>query len=194
MPELVFNAARHEYRLGAQVLPSVTQVLAILEDFSAVPAEVLTRAAEFGSHVHQAVDLMLRGVLDWDSLDAALVPYVIGARRFLDESGAHAVASEMRVYHKALKYAGTLDLLADWKGQRSLFDFKTGSQVPRTVGPQTVAYALALDSMGALPVKRRYCVQLMPNDYRVTPLTDPADRSIFQSCLNLYHWRNKHAA
>jgi hypothetical protein len=191
---LRFDAEQHRYFLKDVEIPSVTTVLAPLNDFSRVPPDVLERAATFGSHVHQAVDFMLRGVLDWDALDVALVPYVIGARRFIDESGLVVIASEMRVYHKTLRFAGTLDLLAEWKGQRSLIDFKTGSQVPRTVGPQTAAYALAHDTRESLPVKRRYCVQLMPNDYRVTPLTDPADRSIFQSALNLYHWREKHAA
>jgi len=192
MPELVFSAARHEYRLDGRVLPSVTQILAPLEDFGSVPAEVLARAAEFGTHVHQAINLMLRCVLDWNSLDLALVPYVAGAQRFVEESGLHVIASEMRVYHKGLHFAGTLDLLADWKGSRCLFDWKTGA-IPRSTGPQLAGYALAL-ATAAPPVKRRYCVQLIPNDYRVTALTDPADRGIFQSCLNVYHWKTKHAA
>lgn len=189
MAELAYDEARHEYRVGGRIVPSVTQVLGILNDFRGVPTEVLERSAEFGRHVHLAVDLMLRGVLDWDSLDAALLPYVNGARRFVEESGLAVIASEMRVYHKALRFAGTLDLLAEWKGLRSVFDFKTG-QIPRTVGPQTSAYALAHDHMESLPVKRRYCVQLLPHDYRVHPLTDPADRSIFQSCLNIWRFRN----
>lgn len=189
MAEIAFDEARHEYRVGGRVIPSVTQVLSILQDFGAVPADVLDRAAEFGSHVHQAVDLMLRGVLDWDALDAALLPYVRAADRFVAETGLVVLASEMRVYHKAYGFAGTLDLLAEWKGQRSLFDFKSG-QVPRTVGAQTAGYALAHDAMESLPVRRRYCVQLMPDDYRIHPLTDPADRSTFLSALNCWRFRN----
>lgn len=190
MAEIVFDEARHEYLVGGRPVPSVTQVLGILQDFGAVPADVLDAAAEFGTHVHQACALDNAGTLDEADLDPALAPYLEQWRRFLAESGAAVLASEMRVFHSGLRYAGTLDVLALWRGQRCIIDIKTG-QVPRTVGAQTEAYRMAYQSQecGEVP-RRRYCVQLTADDYKVHPLTDPADWSIFQSCLNVWRFRN----
>lgn len=191
MTEIVFDEARHEYLVGGQVVPSVTQVLSILQDFGAVPADVLAAAAEFGTHVHQACALDNDGRLDEASLDPSLAPYLEQWRRFLAESGAFVRASELRVYHSGLRYAGTLDVLADWNGQLCIIDIKTG-QVPRTVGAQTEAYRMAYQSQecGVVP-RRRYCVQLTADDYRVHPLTNPADWSLFQSALNCYRFKNQ---
>lgn len=190
MHSIAFDEGRHEYRVHGHVVPSVTQVLGILQDFGAVPADVLAAAAEFGTHVHQACALDNAGQLDEESLDAELVPYLSQWRRFLVESGAAVISSELRVFHRGLRYAGTLDVLADWNGRRCIIDIKTG-QVPRTVGAQVEAYRMAYQSQecGEIP-RRRYCVQLTADDYKVHPLTDPADWSLFQSCLNVWRFRN----
>lgn len=189
---LLFDESAHRYTLDGRELPSVTTVLSILEDWRGVDPGVLARAAEFGTHVHQACALANAGTLDEATLDPALAPYLAQWRRFLAESGAEVLASEMRVFHRGLRYAGTLDVLALWKGQRCIIDIKTG-QLPRTVGAQTEAYRMAYQSQecGEVP-RRRYCVQLAEDAYKVHPLTDPADWSIFQSCLNV--WRFKNAA
>lgn len=191
MAELEFNEARHEYRLDGRSLPSVTKVLGILQDFGGVPAEVLARAAEFGRHVHQAVDLYNKRTLDEGSLDPALVPYLDAWRTFLADTGAVVVESEKRVWHRTLHYAGTLDVLADWRGRRCLIDIKTGA-LPRTVGAQTAAYWAALDSIGgrAASNRPRYCVQLSPNRYQIHHLKDPSDWSLFQSALNCWRFIN----
>lgn len=189
---LLFDAETHRYTVNGRAVPSVTTVLSILQDFGAVPAEVLARAAEFGTHVHQAVHMSNEGTLDEASLDPALAPYLEQWRRFLTETGAIVIQSELRVFHRGLRYAGTVDSIAEWRGSRCVIDVKTG-EVPRTVGPQTAAYAMAYQSSECGPMpRRRYCVQLTADTYKVHPLTDPADWSLFQSCLNV--WRFKNAA
>lgn len=180
-PLIELDEATHTYRVDGVVWPSVTQVLALLDRFERVPPAVLEAAREFGTHVHMACDLDNRGVLDEASLDAALLPYLEGWRKFRRDSGAVILESEHRIIDERLRYVGTCDVLAEWKGRRCIIDIKSG-QVPRTVGAQCAAYAHALG------VRLRYCVQLMPNDYRVHALTDPSDWSIFLSCLNLTKW------
>ena len=101
--KLDFNAEAHEYRLDGQLVPSVTQVLAVLEDFEGVPWHLLEAARKFGQHVHEACALMVRGELDWASLDPALVPYVEAAQRFIDESGFVVRACELQVAHPSLQ-------------------------------------------------------------------------------------------
>ena len=186
MAELAFDTDAHEYRVDGRRVPSVTQVLEVLEDFSSIPAAALEAARDFGSNFHIAANLEVRGELDHAELDDQLRPYVAGLRRFLDESGAVVLCAEQPVYCAKHRYAGTLDAVVEWHGRRCLIDWKSGV-LPRTVGPQTVAYAVALGE----PRIKRYCIQITPDDYAVHPLRDPADWSLFVSCLNVYRFRNQ---
>lgn len=182
---LVFDATAHEYRIGSRVLPSVTQILGLLQDFSGVPSDVLERAREFGSHVHAAVDLDNRGELDEDSLDPALRPYLEAWRKFLADTGAVVAASELRLADPVLGYAGTLDTLLVIRSRHVLVDVKTGV-VPRIVGPQLAAYDHLLRANGRPLPTRRLCVQLCADGYRVHDCKDPADWPVFLSALNCH--------
>lgn len=188
-----FDKDSHTYTVGGVQLPSVTQVLDTLIDFRFVDRDVLEAARVFGNHVHDAMALLVREELDWQTLDPALVPYILGGKRFLEESGITVIASEMRVACKRMRCAGTLDLAGVLRNSECVLDFKATAAIPATVGPQTAAYERLYNSMFGGPKRKRYCVQLRENDYRVVPLTDPADISIFQSALNLHHWKQKHA-
>lgn len=192
--DLTFDEGSHTYRLGGLVVPSVTQVLKILDDsFDRVPLDVLDAAREFGQHVHAACDLDNRGELDEDSLDPALAEYLAGWRKFLKDRRAKVVASELRVADRRLRYAGTLDAIVEIDGFRVLVDIKSGA-VPSTVGPQTAAYASAAREWcpelcpGTL---HRVCVQLMPNDFKAITLRGAGDWNAFLSALNVYQWRTR---
>ena len=187
---LQFDAATHTYTLKGRKLPSVTEVIAPLQDFSAVPPAVLEAACTFGRHVHQACDLYNRDELDWPSLDAALVPYVRGWASFLDESGAVVVASECRVYDDQLGYAGSPDVVLAWGKRTVLPDLKATAIVPRTVGIQTAAYAKAYARTHRVREPERYCIHLTEKGYRSHKRTDPADWSLFLSCLNVWRFNN----
>lgn len=189
---LTFEPEGHIYRLGGKVLPSVTQVLSLLEDFSAVRPDVLEAARIFGQHVHEACALDLRGRLDWASLDPDLVPYVESLRRFLKDSGFKIIASECRVVHRAHGFAGTLDLYGLLSARRVQIDIKSGA-MPRTVGPQTAAYEQAMLADKGAATQARYCLQLNPEfrcGYKLHPLTQRTDWHNFLSALNCWRFRN----
>lgn len=190
-----FDPATHTYTLDGRRLPSVTQVLAPLNDYSMVPPDILEAARIFGTHVHEACDLFDRDELDWSSLDPALVPYVEGWRNFLRDSGAVVIASELRVYHAELGYAGSPDKVLSWRKSIAIPDLKATAIVPPTVGPQTAAYAKAYHSMhggrGREPL--RYCIHLTGGGkYKSHARTDPADWSYFVSALNCHKFKEKH--
>lgn len=64
------------------------------------------------------------------------------------------IASEYRLYHKFMGYAGTADLICDIGGQLHLVDYKTTQQIEEMlVKVQLKAYEKALDSLGAEPKK-----------------------------------------
>jgi hypothetical protein len=194
MSPLEFDAATHTYRLNGVLLPSVTEVLRPLETFAHVPPDALEWARGRGSAVHEAMALLARDDLDWTSVDTDFAPFVRGGARFLTDSGVTVIGSELRVYSERLRCAGTLDLAVVWRERDALLDFKATAQIPATVGPQTAGYEfLYREQYGIKKRLQRYCVHLQPETYRVIPLEDSRDESIFLSALNLYHWSQQHA-
>jgi hypothetical protein len=182
--ELTFDADSHVYRYAGRVVPSVTQVLSILNDFSNVDGELLEAARTRGRHVHAMIDLENRGQLDEEALDGELLPYLDQWRLFLRESGFIVTASETQVYHKALGYAGTADV-GSMQGTSWVLDIKTGS-MPRSVGAQLAAYQQALEPRP----RRRLCLILNPDGYRLHECKRLSDFSLFQSCLNIWRFQN----
>lgn len=190
MEALRFDAEQHRYFVGERELPGVTTVLRMLDRFERVPPAVLEAAREFGQHVHLACELDNQGVLDEDSLDAPLVPYLQAWRRFRSESGFIVLGSEQRVVHRTLSYAGTLDVIGTFHDYLSVLDIKSGI-LPRTVGYQTAAYAEAYGAQHGKKPARRYCLQLNPefsNGYKLHRLTKTTDYNMWISCLNV--WRD----
>lgn len=191
---LTFDAETHSYTLNGRSVPSVTRVLDDqLCDWSMVPPDALEAARLFGQAVHEAVKLYVRGVLDWASLDPALVPYIEGLRTFMRRGDFVPVASEIQMGHQLFGYAGTLDLYGPVCDVSSLIDVKSGA-IPRTVGPQTAAYAELYQHDHGVRVKRRHCLELNPaysEGFKLHRLDSPSDWTVFQSALNC--WKFKHA-
>lgn len=186
---LTFEPDAHRYRLHGVELPSVTQVLSPYSGLEFVDPVVLRAAADFGNHVHAAVHLHNEERLDWSALDPALMPYVQAWQRFLDDTGAVVLRSEQRVVSARFGYAGTLDTLLAWGPRDVLTDVKSTSGVPRTVGPQTAAYAEAWREMTGRRVRDRYCVHLKPDArYALHKLDNPRDWSVFQAALTIHQW------
>lgn len=184
-----FDEVTHTYRVNGERWPSVTQVLDdILRPYEGVPEDLMRAAAQFGKHVHAACHLDNIGMLDEAALDPALSPYLEGWRAFRRAMGAEILISEHIVSHPRLRYCGSLDSVVLMRGKRALIDIKTTAVLPGTVGPQCAAYAEALGE----PRIARYCCHLIGGgQYRLIPLTEPTDFSIYISALNLYFWRQK---
>lgn len=193
--DIGFEPSTHTYTLDGVVVPSVTQVLSLLEDWSHVNPEVLEAARVFGDHVHSAVHLWNTGELDWGSLDPPLVKTTEQWAQFIEDNDITIIASEVIVAHPLLKYAGRKDTLVEWDRRRCLIDVKSGL-LPRTVGPQTDAYKEAHHAMHkpCVQIARRHCVQINPewDRAKVTRLNSPSDFSIFVSALNCWRFKNGH--
>ena len=79
-------------------------------------------------------------------------------------------------------YAGTAGLVGWILGERWLIDIKTSASVPRSVGPQTAAYAELLTD------KPHCCgvLHLRPERYILTQLFNRGDWGVFLSCLTIH--------
>jgi hypothetical protein len=195
---LTFDADRHVYAFGGRAVPSVTRILrianlrfdesgAVMRDgFDFVDPDLLKRARIFGSHVHAATDLFDRGELDEEDLDANLLPYLNAYKLFLQETGFKVTHSEEFVYHPRYHYAGRLDKRGTWKGTTWLLDLKSGV-VPRTVGLQTSAYQMACEEKP----RRRLCLQLKRNAYKLHRCDETTDWHYFLSAVNLYFFNDR---
>lgn len=128
-PELTFEEQKHIYRLNGMMLPSVTTLMKPLsEDFyDGISPDVLDRAAKRGTAIHNAVENFAQfGIED-------ITPEYAGYfRAFLSWWKARKpepLATEHRVYHKVLLYAGTVDLICEIKGRLTLVDYKSSASV-----------------------------------------------------------------
>ena len=180
---LTFDPDRHEYRFAGQLVPSVTQVLRPLSDLDAVDPDVLRRAQAFGTAVHLACELDDQGILNERALDPALAPYLAGWREFMREHGCQWDGIELRVIHKTMRYAGTLDRRGTVGGHLSYVDIKSGSSLYPSVGPQLAAYAAA--DCGVPGARRRYAVRLFPDGYELKEYTSRSDWPVFASLITL---------
>lgn len=155
-PELRFIEDGHRYYLeyedgSVEFIPSVSEIIKPLEDYSMVDPLAMHRAAEFGTNVHKAIELYLKGLLDEEKLDEGLRKPLNGFKAWFvpllsgeawGEVGLpEDFASEEKHYHKKLKYAGTIDLIirAD-----SIIDFKTRKYNPVVDPVRLAAYKAML--------------------------------------------------
>lgn len=194
---LEFDSSSHTYRVGGVVVPSVTQILSPLVDFSMVTPDVLAAKAAIGTAVHLACELYDMDDLIEDDLDPVLVPYFEGWKKFRLETGYAPLETEQRVYHPKLSYAGTFDSYGELNGKLTMIDRKTSASISdATVGPQTAAYAEAKKAMPGYdgPKKlQRAAIQLRPDGtYKIHLYTDDADWSVFVSLLTILNHRRKH--
>ncbi len=125
MGEFVYNEDTRVHTLSGKIIPSVSQVIAPLSNFDAIPQAVLARKAELGTQFHEAIRLHLLNDLAFDSIDPDLVKpmetfieWWTGLRK--------VIAIEKPIHHKRLKYCGCPDLYAEG----ALYDWKLRDYIP----------------------------------------------------------------
>lgn len=188
---LTFNEAEHKYFWNGVAVPGVTSLLAPLNNFSAVPRDVLEAACFRGKAVHSCCEWHDLGELDESTVDAKWLPYLDAWRAFRAEHVTEWELIEAPVYHKTLGYAGTLDRFGTVDEKRAFVDIKTSAVVYPSVGPQLSAYREALNTMTpSLEKAERITVQLgADGKYKITKhKNDAADWSVFVSCLTIHNY------
>jgi hypothetical protein len=169
--DIQFDAAEHRYTVAGKRWPSVTEVLDPLLELDGIPRAVLKAAAEFGTHVHMATDLYDKGRLDEPALDPHLAPYLAGWKIFLRDTGAKVLASEVRVGHPKLKYAGTLDKASHGSSAAAAAPRAARHQVRRSAAHRGPADR-RLRRGAPTKFDERYVLQLRPDaTYRLTKLS-----------------------
>jgi hypothetical protein len=200
---LTFDEAAHVYYWNGKPVPNVTRIIAPLTDYSHIPADALERARQQGQHVHKMADLYWKGDLDEATLPEWMHGHLKARVRFHDESGFILYASEKRLYHRTLGYAGTCDMAGEFlklkTAKPAVVDIKRSFYAGPAIGLQTDGYLDAWNSdLGAGPtgypkLVERYALQLNANGtYRLQPYRDREDHVAFLACLQQLRWKEKH--
>ena len=187
---LTFNEAEHKYCWNGVAVPGVTSLLAPLNNFNAVPRDVLAAACFRGTAVHSCCELHDLGDLDENTVDAKWLPYLDAWRAFRAEHSTEWDFIEAPVYHKTLGYAGTLDRFGPVDGKAAILDIKTSAVLYPSVGPQLSAYFEALTKNEPGVKADRITVQLgADGKYKMTKHKNhAADWSVFLSCLTIHNY------
>lgn len=152
-----FDEERHIYRNSRGVIvPSTTQVFSILgmNDFEGVPQEILEWKRNYGIAVHRAIEFLVAGDLDWDSLDDAIIPAVTGLEQKLKSmSFKYAGAEERKIYSLfCMEYGLTTDLrgtiIHHGKERNVVIDLKSGVKFSPTWRWQLGGYTEAQEKVG----------------------------------------------
>lgn len=194
---LTFDEATHTYTLAGRVLPSVTQVLKPLVDYSHIPPAVLETARQQGIAVHRMVEADCKGSLidlpDW------MVGYFEAWEKFKAETGFEFWESEQRVFSAGLGCAGTLDLTGVMKKVKKpspgIIDVKRSFYAGAAIGLQLAGYETLRNP--AAPKDRktalRHALQLKADgNYRLKSFEDRTDHGAFLACLTMHKWKEVH--
>jgi len=188
-----FRADDHTYWDGNTKLPGVTTVIeTVCQAFANIPDVYLIPAQERGTAVHKATELDDMEILDDDSLDHDLLPYLEAWRKFKADVKFEPERIERIVYHPAHRYAGTLDRTGSMAWGRArrkvILDLKTGPK-SRGIGLQLAAYKEALKAELGDEINVRVSVHLKNDgNYFVEEYTNPSDFRVFLAMLTSYRW------
>jgi hypothetical protein len=190
-PQLEFDEKRHIYWLGETRLPSVTQILAVINKPGLVDWKVRVGAEEaarvsretsaFGVAVHAACEAVALG----DTLLPYPMEYIQHVEAYHDWFHANVrrvIGAEMRLASFDHLYAGTADLVAELQdGSVAVIDLKTSSSVDEMFGAQLSAYVAALAETEGILADRRIVVRM--------PRKEPGKLDVHEFTDHVTDWR-----
>jgi len=177
----------HIYTLeDGTILPSLSSILSVINsgDFANIPEYVLQKAARKGSIVHKILELY-----DQDNLgeyDPKWQPYIDAWQQFKDDYSIKKFDLIEESLASSLGFATTIDRFVNNK----IFDIKTGG-IYEKYALQTAAHEIVLSEIPEYNVSNRYIVQIKNGKYKVIEHTDPNDKEVFISALNIWKWKHK---
>jgi hypothetical protein len=151
-----FDQKHHLYRNArGTVIPSVTQVFSLLgfSDYSMIKPATLEWKRLYGEAVHSALEYLVAGDLDWDSIDEKIIPPVVGIEQWLKQrkyvSEAMEEAKIVSVF--GMEFGMRLDhrgrIEHQGKERSVILDLKTASKEEPVWKWQLGAYSLGQEKV-----------------------------------------------
>lgn len=141
-------------------------------------------AADRGDIIHDAITVSLFDLYDPMTLiTPELKPHWEAVQPIL-RAITNPIVYEHIVYHEALKYAGTLDLICDWGGKKTIVDWKTSKRVKKEkwmseAQMQVAAYKGAYEVMNNCEIPQSLIVVISP---------DRVQQFLYDSIETKPHW------
>lgn len=195
---LTFNPAKHIYRSGDKVVPSVTQALkrsGLSTQYADVPPVYLINAAKIGSEVHAEIARLLAqsnsGAQFWKAVSVAYPhahPRVQTAVRswgqWMAWTNPRVISYERQAYSPKWGFAGTWDFVGELNDEVWLIDWKVTSEIDEpSWGLQTGAYSVLHDETEDVKIDRRAALHIRNADPNLVPLDDETDVGRFLTAL-----------
>lgn len=193
MSTLTYKEETHQYFLDGVEIPGITSVLkragltGMYQDSCDTTDGCFCPKCK-GQKIHQAVEFDCKGTLDFNSLDVAMKPYVLGWRQFCKDFNYAPDYFEFKVFSEAYRFAGRIDTAGMMKDKRYIVEIKTGSSsVAHKL--QTAAQKFAFWATEHKTIDGRICVYLKDDGtYKTVEHTSPDDIVAFLSYLNIQSW------
>ena len=181
-----FNEEKHEYSYGGKQLPSVTTVIKEILNIE-YPDYAIYHATR-GTFVHKAIELWFKGVLDFETVDEAVKPYLDSFIKFQEKAKIEPVILEERFADKNITFAGTVDIVGKVKGKTYLFDIKTG-QKQDSYNAQMAGYKKLLND-NDIYIDGIYILDLKPTGCKVIKVENIEKYwGLFEGMLKVYWYK-----
>jgi len=182
---LEFKEENHEYFWNGVKVPSVSNIIAPLRDFSKIPPDVLETKKEWGKAVHLYTAMHDQETLDPDhsKWDARMIPIVEAWQRFKEQFGLGTECFiEKPMYSETYRFAGTPDRVYD----NIIVDIKTATAHHKSSGVQLSAYAHLADFTDCRLIE---CCLIDDGTYKVKMYGQEENWNTFQCCLHIFNFR-----
>jgi len=180
-----FDEVNHTYTLNDRRLPSVTEV--IRSNFGD-PFNSKDWYMQRGKALHKAIELISKDKLDWNSVHNSIKPRLVSFQKFLENTKSRILDSEIRMYSKRLRFAGTADAVLEGIDGLYLVDFK--SSVTPEVDIQLGGYSIMYTENDLVRPIKLMAVELGENNYKIRIVKNPkhAER-LFMCCLQIHNFK-----
>ena len=159
--EIEYVDSAHLYLADGVIIPSVTQIIEKLfpATYENVPPDVLKKAAEFGTKIHETV-AWWHGRAEAPKLGPLELEILNGYKK-IERENKIEVSQMEKIIHFNGRYAGRFDMLGWIGGEYSLADIKTTAKVEiDRLKWQLGLYKMAYENMTGEKIKSCYCIWL----------------------------------
>ena len=190
--ELKFEENTHTYTIDGIELPSVTTIMEPLKNrsYSGISESVMEKAAQRGSDVHNSIENYIK--FDIIDIPDEYKGYFDAYLKWWNTFHPEVIASEAKVYHKLLRYAGTIDLVLNINNEIVLVDIKTTATLKEDLcGVQLEGYYQALKSHGILVDKKAILHLSSDGEYKFVmfPSADAMRWRVFTALKTIFDYK-----
>ena len=159
--EIEFIEQTHQYLVDGMLVPSVSDLIKFIfpNKYSSIPPHILKAKAEFGTHVHDAIEKYEK----CEDVELTLEEEICFSEYLaLKEQFDIDPIEQETLVHFEDRYCGRLDMIANVSGVRSLIDIKTTAKLDK----ESLSWQLSFYNMAYLTQNPKgyfdkyYCIWL----------------------------------